>query len=66
MLTASAGDGLKTMKGVTMNSAKMPKTVRELGEMAEEQGITAAELLGKLEPIPTQDTGDAVGEGKSL
>lgn len=35
-----------------MNSTNMPKTVRELGDMAEAQGITAAELLGKLGPIP--------------
>ncbi|MDR7081453.1 hypothetical protein J2X01_000730 [Arthrobacter ginsengisoli] len=40
-----------------MNSTKMPKTVRELGEMAEAQGITAVELLGKLGPIPTPPVG---------
>ena len=35
-------------------TAKMPETIRELGDMAEGEGVTAAELLGKLGSIPTR------------
>ena len=35
-------------------TAKMPKTIRELGDMAEARGLTAVELLGELGPILTQ------------
>jgi hypothetical protein len=40
-----------------MNSTKYPATVRELGDMAEELGMKASELLEMLGPIPMPPAG---------
>jgi hypothetical protein len=48
-LAASAGDGFKTLKGLTMNTTIYPATVRELGDMAVARGMKITELLSELQ-----------------
>jgi hypothetical protein len=49
-----------------MNTTKYPLTVRELGEMAEEQGVTAARLLEVLGPIPMPPKSYTLAPGSDL
>jgi hypothetical protein len=45
---------------------RMPKTARELGDMAERLGMTAVELLEALPPIPTSAARAAARVAPSL
>jgi hypothetical protein len=46
-----------------MNSTKTPATVRELAEMAHEQGKTLTEMLDSIGPIPMPPAGYILTQG---
>jgi hypothetical protein len=49
-----------------MNSTKIPATVRDLADMAQEQGKTLVEMLDIIGPIPMPPAGYVLAQGHEV